>query len=488
MNGVEEAVEEGEVDQFAPLPKVHVRGVNSLNTNDLRNFATEHFSDELFKRVEWVDDTSANLIYDTELTAAEALQALSAEERADPLEARSAKRLTTHPDVELFVRQAVESDVKVKDARLYSRYYLDNAADPENPHGNRRGKRTFGDRNYRQRDYGNGYKRRRYEVEDDNYSRRGSQGEPFDVNLYDDDPASVAARQERSNSYSSGDNSRKRARTTEEVLPDKSSGRLRDRSASPGRDGDGRYGFQDDQPRRRTARARSPTPPEVRKNRQNRGARDLLAKELFPNKKAVNSALTNGHTTNRSGDLFPNHSSTPKTPRELFPTHKRQEARDLDSERRYVEEGIGRYSIDGTNERDTYHGKAATNDRNSKRNERDSKPRGGDLFSRISGGPTIDKSYGRLQDRPNSSGEGESFSFKGAGSDFNFLGAGKERKRVSWLRSCFRSRLVTVVDRGSCLMGRSRGVDRDGALRTCSRRAGALVRRLTDLDLPMAMT
>ena len=141
MNGVEEAAEDGEVEQNALVPKVHVRGVDELSTRDVENFANEHFSDDLFKKVEWVNDSSVNLVYDTDAAAAEALTAFSADERSDPLEERPAKRLTTHPDVELLVRRAVESDVKVKNASTYSRYYLDNAIDPEDPHGNRSGKR-----------------------------------------------------------------------------------------------------------------------------------------------------------------------------------------------------------------------------------------------------------------------------------------------------------------------------------------------------------
>lgn len=442
MNGVEEAPEEGEVDVNALVPKVHIRGVNSFSSQDVENFAREHYSDDLYKRIQWVDDSSANIVYDTEVAAAEALQAFSTEEVADPLQVRPAKRLSTHPDVELFARQATESDVKVKNAHLYSRYYVDNVEfDPENPHNNRPGKRRFqdrggrGDRGYRQRDYG--YKRRRPEYDDEGYSRRSSRDEPFDVNLYDDDPKSLAARMERPGSRSSGDESRKKARFAEELFPDKQNGRLRNRSASPTRDGDGRFGFDDNQPRRRTARPRSPTPPRLRASRDNRGAASKLQKELFPEKRAAaGSALSNGHTGGTTTDLFPNHSSPPKGPRELM-AHRRHEARDIDSERRQ-DQAIGRLSmdrlsLDGIDERDTH-----TRPDTRSRQRNDSKPR--DLFSRISGGPKVESGYGRLHDRPDSSdGGGTGYSFKGAGTSnqFSILGASREQAQNPLVKELF---------------------------------------------------
>ena len=213
-------------------------------------------------------------------------------------------------------------------------------------------------------------------------------------------------------------------------MPEKESGRLRNRSASPARDGDGRYGFQEAGPRRRTARARSPTPPELRKTRsqRNRGARDDLSKELFPEK--VNKSLANGHA-NGAMELFPNNSSPPKTPRELFPSHKRQEARDLDSEYKRVSDSMSRYTLDGADDHRTY---SDSGDRKA----RDSKPRG-DLFSRISGGPNIDKSYGRLHDRPGASNGDGGFAFKGAGrsSDFSILGASKEKPESTLPKELF---------------------------------------------------
>jgi len=450
MNGVEEAAEEGEVDANAPeRTKVHIRGVDSFAPRDVRNFAGEHYALDQFQRMQWVDDTSLNLVYATEAAAEEALQALSAEEMVDPLQLRAAKRLSTHPDVELFVRQAVASDVKIQNARVNSAFYLNNPQyDPETRFQDGRKRRFDDGRRYRNRDYDNDYKRRRMDVGDEMYSRRGSKDEPFNVDLYDDAPAAKPARMERKDSYSSGSEyGRKRVRYEDDLMPGKEDGRLRNRSASPMRDGDGRFGFSDNQPRRRTARPRSPTPPRIRAGRDNRAARDNIRKELFPEKKATNgTAFMNGHTNGNTIELFPNLSSPPKAPRELL--HRRQDAHDLDREysqkhRDVVEvtKNFGRCNFDGADE---YQDAYAYSDRPPRRSRKENEqPR--DLFSRIDGGATakMDSSYGRLRDRPRSSrGDDEAgFSFKGAGNGgsggFSILGASRDRAENPLVKELF---------------------------------------------------
>lgn len=460
MSGVEEAPEEGEVDTNAPVAKVHLRGVDNLATGDIRNFANDHYPTQLLKHVQWIDDTSVNLVYDTEATALEALQAFSAQEEPESLKVRAAKQLSTHPDIELFVRQAVVSDVKVKDARLASKFYLFNPQyDPENPENVNRKRRFEQERSYRQRD-NYSHKRTRRDVGDDMYSRRSSKDEPFDVDLYDDDPVSLAKRTERRQSYQSGsshENSRKKLRFQDDLMGSRDNGRLRNRSASPARDGDGRFGFNDDQPRRRTARPRSPTPPRQRAgrdNKDNRAARDNFRKELFPDRQpATKTALTNSHTNGATTDLFPNHSSPPTGPRELMPHHKRQDARDIDRETREVADGIGKYTLDGADERNQYTYTKSDRRRDSSRRSDREKPR--DLFSRITGAaPTMENGYGRLQDQPASSNVqngSDGFSFKGAGdtkpsnrggkqdgsSGFNILGASRDRVENPLVKELF---------------------------------------------------
>jgi hypothetical protein len=424
MNGVEEQ-EEGEIEQYAPVAKIHVRGVENFNPMEAKAYAHEHYDTELFQKLEWVNDSSFNIVYDTEEAALEALQAYSAEDRTDPLELRPAKHYSARPDQDLSVRQAVLSDVKLKSAHLYSGFYLRNPKwDPDSPENAR--KRKYNDRRYRERgprDYG--YDRRPMrDMGDEMYQRRASQTEAWDENLYDDDPASRAARRE-SRSEEGSVAGGKRQRVEDDLVVRRDNGRLRNRSASPlrDRDGDGRYGFRDEHPRRRTARPRSPTPPRARPNargreaRDNLGAADLFRKELFPGKSAT-SAFTNGHA-DESKDIISTHSSSSDRggPKELFPNHRRQDAHDIDHEYRDLDERLDNYSLHGDN--------------NSHRQQQPrDKPR--DLFDRIGPAPS---SSGRLQDpaaeRSNGRGEDGGFSFKGAGNaGFSILGASsKENSR-----------------------------------------------------------
>ncbi|KAI7632909.1 hypothetical protein KC322_g22512, partial [Hortaea werneckii] len=260
-----------------------------------------------------------------------ALQAFSAEEQTDPLILRRAKPLNTIPDVELFVRQAVASDVKAKNARLHSRFYLDNPDfDPEL----RQRRWEENQRKYRERGWAQQSKRKR-DVGDELYSRRRSRdgSESFDVDLYDDKPQAEVKRSEQPESQrGDGEQGRKRRRNQGgDLLVGRDNRRLRDRSASPMRDGDGRFGFAEEQPRRHTPRARSPTPPRARSSRDNHSARDNMRKELFADRStaASGTALTQGNGHGPNTDLFPEYTS-PSRSRELFPNHKRQAAHDLD--------------------------------------------------------------------------------------------------------------------------------------------------------------
>jgi len=432
MTGVEEAAEEGEVDQDAPTPKVFVDGVCSFYPTDAKTYAAEHYPSELFKEVQWIDDNTLNLVYDTEAAALEALQALSAVEVDDPSVLRAAKRLSSKPDVELHVRQSTVRDVKVKDARIYSRFYLDNPKyDPETR------KRRYTERSHRGRNYD--YKRPRRDEVDGMYHRRRSRDEIFDEDLYDDDSASLAARAKRRNSRASDGSAygrKKRQYSDDDVLSSREQGRLRNRSASPLRDGDGRYGFEEKQPRRRTARPRSRTPLSRRNSggrdySDNRAAAEINRKDLYTDKFSV--------------------------PRELFPNHRRQDAHDLDLEykgmdmrkctisndatlcrqhryRAYDDSEHDQESseqprnlsskINGEQPRDLFSHSSNEQPRDLFSRISNEQPR--DLFSRISNGPST---YGRLNERQKPThSDGLDFSPNGAGSsndscEFSFLGA-----------------------------------------------------------------
>lgn len=433
MNGVEEAKEEGEVDATAPvLNKVHIRGVNELSTQDIQRYAEEHYSLDLFKKVQWIDDTSANIIYDTEVAAAEALNALSAEQVTEPLQLRQAKTLSTHPNMELQVRQAIEADVKAPGAKDRSRYYLFHPEmDPDNPDNLR-----YGNRKRRRMDDGypaNKYRRRDYQ--DDLFHRRASVDKGnFHEDMYGDDPQGDVRR----SSYSSGSEyGRRKVKYDEDLIAKKEDGRLRNRSASPGRDGDGRFGFREDQPRRPTARARSPIRQEVRRGSDNRGVRDNLRKELFPDRKG-SSALTNGHMNGAPKELFASRPSSSASTKELFPdrfngsAHRRREAKDIHPDE--VADAIGKYNLDGAAERITH----SSSGRRPDRSERKPNGAGRDLFARINGGPQVESSYGRLQDRPKDAG----FSIKGAGRvdespGLSILGASREQAENPLVKELF---------------------------------------------------
>lgn len=212
------------------------------------------------------------------------------------------------------------SDRKIQNARLYSKFYLNNPDyDPElreyNPRFNKRGR--GGMRNGGRRD-------------------REPAPKTFNVDMYDDnagDDSDIDIGQQLRQSSDRDNAPRKRRYENEDLFAKKDSGRLRDRSRSPHRedDGDGRYGFEDEQPQRKTARRRSWTPPARRRQQQQQPDRDNTVKELFPSK-APQSSETLLSANNKGIELMPNHAS--KRSRELFPNrtphsnHRRSDALD----------------------------------------------------------------------------------------------------------------------------------------------------------------
>jgi hypothetical protein len=429
MNGIEQAPEEGEVEPNAIVPhKVHLRGLDDLTTQKIEAGVREVCDLDLYHRLQWIDDTSANLIFNTEAAAADALAALSAEEESEPLRLRAVKPLEALGGSQLQARMAIESDVKVAGAKDRSRFYLMNPAyDPDSRPRKRKNVREQGPR----------YKRSRRQSEDEIFHRRNSQqSTPFNVDFYDDPPSAAepAARRASPSSASSYD-VKKKTRSGEDLFAGRDNGRLRnnnsrDRSASPDRDGDGRYGFSEEQPYRRTARQRSATPPRLRRNRENQDARLERSKELFPPRGTTSTLKSggqapeprrpaNGNTT----DLFPDR--TTNGSRELFPDkaqHRRHDARDIAIDE--VATAIGQYNLDGTFEAIAYTytisgpGRAG---QKSKPNEN----AGRDLFARVTGGPQSSSNNGRLRNG-DSAAQDQGFSFKGAGRDepgFSILGA-----------------------------------------------------------------
>src|SRR5271170_1484852 len=57
-----------------PQPeKIHIRGVDDMHTNDIRAFANDHFPSNEPSHIQWIDDTSANIIYPSREVALQAI-------------------------------------------------------------------------------------------------------------------------------------------------------------------------------------------------------------------------------------------------------------------------------------------------------------------------------------------------------------------------------------------------------------------------------
>jgi len=258
---------------------------------------------------------------------------------------RQAKLFSAHPKVQLHIRQAKLTDVKMPRARDASRFYLMNP--DKDPREWR--KHTDSRRNGRGEYDNRRYKRPRDEEKD----------VPFDVNMYDDDPGSVAARENsgrnkldcRSSFTSEDYNDRiKRMRfgsgggvdLFSVRLSQNKDARLRDRSASPDRkkDGDGRFGFEDIGSRARSFRQKSLTPPVLRNSTATRGN---AGKELLGSVQSRPSGVvTQPSISAMNGIKRSSNKSSPSKPgsRELFPpkgsAHRRTDAFDAADESVYV--------------------------------------------------------------------------------------------------------------------------------------------------------
>ncbi|KAH8700636.1 hypothetical protein BGW36DRAFT_316723 [Talaromyces proteolyticus] len=297
-------IQEGAVDPHtaeAQHEKLHVRGVDELTTDDIKRFALEHFSAEEPSRIEWIDDTSANIVYSSEEVGLRALTALTQLGEEDTsslptLRLRTAKSLSSHSESVLQVRSAVKTDRKKPRAHESSRFYLMHPEhDPrEKLRRELAEKRRQGGYDDNDGDY------RRLRFDDREHRRRRNRGgdDDFNVNMYDDTPTNNDRRGESSEGFSDAEDRRRPRRgrhQQRELFPEQGagSGRLRDRSASPGRDDlDGMRRSDDEQQQsRRRFRERSPRYSGGHANDKRElfpsgGDRDT--RELFPNKTAAN--------------------------------------------------------------------------------------------------------------------------------------------------------------------------------------------------------
>ncbi|KPI36236.1 uncharacterized protein AB675_7253 [Cyphellophora attinorum] len=170
--------------------RVHIRGLDDMHTTEIEAFIHDNFP-EAEVRVQWIDDTSANIVFKSKELAREGLSKLTMnpitidEIIALPLELRTAKALSTRPSSMLTVRIAQVGDRKKKNAREASRYYLMN---PDQDPGERmRGE--FANNRPRRRDIGE-YERRRFDDREHRRRRRGNDDtmNDFAASMYDDAP------------------------------------------------------------------------------------------------------------------------------------------------------------------------------------------------------------------------------------------------------------------------------------------------------------
>lgn len=301
-----------------------------MTTDDIKQFAAYHFNAEEPARIEWIDDTSANIVYWSPEAGSRALSAftqVNEEEDASALpelRLRSAKALTSHPDSVLQVRSAVKSDRKRPRAYEASRFYL---MHPEHDPREKL-RRELAQRRRTGSDSSDGdYRRRRFDGRELRRRRDRDGDELIHADMYDD----------MTTDYTESDRSRagRRQQGRVELFPDDgASGRLRNRSASPGRDtlDEGR---QFDRDSRRRFRERSPRPA-----RRNEG------KELFSRESDSNTR-----------ELFPNKPGASYLRKELFPSkvsnHRRTDAIDAaDETADLFSRRISVPFVDGSNEQE----------------------------------------------------------------------------------------------------------------------------------------
>ena len=270
-----EIIEDGEAepstDESRTLSptKIHVRGLDTMNPEEIKTYVKSHYGP--VDKIEWIDDTSANLLFGSEPSARDALVSLSSIEIADPTalaigESLPAKPVEGKPEVNLHIRFALLSDKKQPGAALRSRFYLLNPEyDPEERR--RRSK-------YRDRD-GEGRRNGRYERRHDSEERQPR----FEASMYDDAPSNSKERRhsdspDRLSSYA-------RANQGKELfLGGRSRGSRRDRSVSPGRDADG----DDSMSGERAGSLGNRVKARSIKDRLSTNDRTNKSKELFPSK------------------------------------------------------------------------------------------------------------------------------------------------------------------------------------------------------------
>lgn len=251
--------------------KLHLRGVDTLHTDDIKAYVKAHHGH--VDRVEWIDDTSANLLFSSDAVTRDAFKGLTTVDIADPTalaigETLPAKAVEGKPEISLLVRFALESDKKQAGAASRSRYYL---LHPEHDPEERRRRQQDNRSRYRDRD---GRDSRR----DGGRRRRDSDERPvrFEASMYDDAPVS------RRRDSDEDERSRSHARENrgKELFADRRRS-ARGRSASPTRDRDSDVDLMGERASSASNRSKA----------RNIKGRLNTSRELFPTKMSSGSRL-----------------------------------------------------------------------------------------------------------------------------------------------------------------------------------------------------
>ncbi|KAK0515766.1 hypothetical protein JMJ35_001800 [Cladonia borealis] len=300
----------GSEAEITPL-KIHMYGLNDLTTSDIEAFAAEHFPSRPPTKVEWIDDSSANIVFEDEATTVQALEQFSLASEIDVTQLpnaqlRRAKPLSTHPESDLQVRIAFTTDQKRPRAYEASRFYM------MHPEHDPREKRRRGERtnHYHTGDY----RRKRYNDEEHRRRKRNDAEDGFDASMYDDNgPSSRRGSTDSFSDIRSSDGGRRSRHRGDSYRPARNRA-SRDRSASPGR-------------------SRRTPPPSYRTRDPHPFPQENKGKELFPSK-----SEPNGNLTQSGKDLFSNKLLAAGLKKELFPhkanviIHRRSDAFDAADE------------------------------------------------------------------------------------------------------------------------------------------------------------
>lgn len=123
---VPEAAKDNSVLGIVRPEAIHIEGVDDMSTADVQQFVKNYLGKEFFK-IEWINDTSLNVVFRIPEKAEQALTALTPEDLPVPMElttSRGTKEVPGKPDTKLSVRMAIDSDKKERNARSKSKYYL----------------------------------------------------------------------------------------------------------------------------------------------------------------------------------------------------------------------------------------------------------------------------------------------------------------------------------------------------------------------------